>query len=343
MASMDARPRGSGALPPAMATNDPNDRLAAIARWVNARIEELHQSEARITTRLEHLARSEDSLKKLCDTLREQVLECQPVLADLKGAQPRAQAIAQEIALEARRQFEQVVAGQLPDADLIHQHIQRLNDAIAGQEQRILDAATQAEQRLTDRVRALDDDLAATCQTTSNFIEDATGTARHLADELLSNVRRSTNDFERLSGEVSLQITDRVNTAAARIEQEMQQQLAPIADRAQKLINDHREDIDAILAASELDLRKRVKGLDALLAEASSQLERRLTDATDEFRRLSGQAQANLMQSIREQIDAVEHETRVAIRPILLKIEEQRDATDAQVRAALDAAEDALR
>ena len=62
------------------------DRMGALAKWIAAKAEEMNQLDQRIDRRIEHLQRSEDSLRAMFEAIREQVSSAHSVSDELRNA-----------------------------------------------------------------------------------------------------------------------------------------------------------------------------------------------------------------------------------------------------------------
>ena len=76
--------------PAAVASALPFDRMAALGKWIAAKADEMHQLDGRIERRLEHLQRSEESLRTLCESVRQQVVAAQEATEEYRCRQTTA-------------------------------------------------------------------------------------------------------------------------------------------------------------------------------------------------------------------------------------------------------------
>src|SRR5690348_12093052 len=98
MAGKDA-PSGQSIVHAFNAIREPTDRITAMGRWISTKIEELAAADARIERRLEHLAKTEDSLKGLFEALRTQVTSAYPLIETFKRLEPEAKRITDDAVL----------------------------------------------------------------------------------------------------------------------------------------------------------------------------------------------------------------------------------------------------
>jgi len=130
------------------ASPDAANRLIALDKWLAARIEEANVAESRLGKRLEHMARAEEGLKALLESLRQQTAAAAPVANQLAEFRPAARAAAAEVLQSAQVMHARVIQQTRASVDAVHQSEQALAEGMADLERRAHAAIAPAEQAI---------------------------------------------------------------------------------------------------------------------------------------------------------------------------------------------------
>ncbi|MGF1633600.1 MAG: hypothetical protein ACFCVE_07095 [Phycisphaerae bacterium] len=357
MSQADARDNAASRTPLSSIQNvkDPIEKVGALAKWVSARLEEAQQLDGRIERRLEHLTRSEAGLVRLLGELQGTITRAQPLLGEMTRAQTEFRekldaALAQvEPKLAEVKELAEgspAAGGDVSTAAAVHA---------------IKQASDTAQVALAERVQQFDGDLNAMLETMQSYLETSLDTARVNVDTLAENLAGRLHDAQTRAeaaiadaesrirqvagtgGNLAHDIEQAARDARDRVLAETAGQIEPMREQILSEISRHEEAVRAGVEEAETMFRRHMHAFDLNLKQTSTLLETQLQEALTDFQRQAQQVIECARTQAGELVASANIQTRAAAGPVLARIEEQRTATDAQITAALEAAEESLR
>lgn len=368
MAGMDAssaRPQPNPAGVRSIANlTDPAEKMQALGRWLGGRIEALAEAEIRIDKRLEHLARTEESLKGLFDDLRRQVASAYPVLEQLRQIKPTAQAAVEEVAGEVRRRVEDAVeqlrsvtpppipdlepAALGPSIDL-----ERIESEAREIEQRTLATIRSAEAAMEERSAVLEARIADADQTAGQIAslleehgQQVLEQTRSAIEQLAEPVRRRlecaagpaedalrevVESFHRRAGDVLL-------LARRTLDERLEELVSQIALRADPLVSRIRA--EQILAATEL--RREVERSITTIHQHADHVRLCAERVIESFEERLATRVLSLKPRAAEALDATERQVLRRSEALLRQVDEQLAAGEAALTDRLSRLRPAL-
>jgi hypothetical protein len=327
---------------------EPVDRLNLLSRWIAAKLEEIGSADERIAKRIEHLNATERSLQALFDALRKQVAETHPVLKEL--GQLRANAInAVEQVVRASQSKpagppplpQSIPAPAAPAVD--KQMEERIVNLMASCEQKILQLSQSAEESMVKRAGQIDAEVAENFKTVTNALEHRLLVTQQNVDALSNRVADQLRVVDGRANEIIRTVDLYVQEAFGKLRVECEQMVAPIRERLTTQLSEMETRLTTDMSTVEETMKAQINGFYLHMDHAGVALQSQLEQIAGDFEKRAETMVASSRQKVRQQIDSIEDEVRLAVRPILQGIEDRRANADRQSEAILAGMDDAMK
>lgn len=264
-----------------MSAREPNAAAAAdvaplLGKTVHQKLEELRQIDARIEKRLEHLQRAEQNLRLLFDSLRSQVLQAHPLIAQLNQLRQGSAELIDGLADQVRARIDPVMPTDTPPT------VSLAVDTSAAEEQ-IRAAAAQAAADVDARAKRADEDIQSTVESARSFLDQAFAVSREQAEQALAQVQAKLDELRAAAAEedsTSAQPSP-LDAVSASAEVQMDRATAAFAEHADATLDAVRRSIAQQLEHLSQQARIEVRPLLARIDEQKRSAEAQLAAATD--------------------------------------------------------------
>ncbi|HEX3357432.1 MAG TPA: hypothetical protein VHS31_10715 [Tepidisphaeraceae bacterium] len=346
---------------------EPVDRLNLLSRWIASKLDALSSVEERLDKRLEHLQLTEHGLKNLFDLLRKQVADTQPVLKELTQLRQSAIAAVEQLAKVTKGRPAvapppaaapapvaiapaPVAAAPAPAPvapPAVVQIDPRIEERIANQlaayEQKISQLCQSAEQMLVQRSGKIDDDMAVNFKSLDNYIQHRLMKAQQDTDALVNRVSDKLNVANTRANEIANAAEVNATESLGRIRAEFESMATPIQQRLLVQVKDMEFRISSDMATIEETMKAQLNGFYLHLDRTGLTFQNQLESLAADFRNQAETTLASTKQAVRQQIDSMEDEVRLAIRPIVQIVDDHRITTEHQCEAMLAGMDEAMK
>jgi hypothetical protein len=150
--------------------------------------------DAKIEQRLEHLARAEQNLRLLFDSLRSQVLQAHPLIAQLNQLRAGNAELIECLVDQVRARMDPSIPGDTPPTAAL------AIDTTAAEEQ-LRQTAHEAAEALNARTRQAETDLHATVDSARDYINQAFASSRQQTDAILGSMHQRLDEMRAMMSE----------------------------------------------------------------------------------------------------------------------------------------------
>lgn len=319
MANSDATP----SLQSISSIPEPIARIGALAKWITVRMDDLMTFESRLEKRIDHLSKTEENLKKLFDALRTEVAAAHPMISQMGNL--RQQLAAQMPAIDQARPSPAITAkGQEIE--------QRLNDLMKS-----------ADETILKRINSFDEDLNATMECARAYLQSAADSTKVDAAAVTEALAHKLEMAEKVVNDLTLRLDARLQEGVDKAYDALDLMSEPIKRKITDQFSEFEQRIQNAIRDVETEMHNRVAGIHRKLDDVTASMEQRMSLVSDDFARHGEATVIAARQQMRQQLDAMETEVRLATQPIFAAIEQQRTMIDVMATSTLQTIEESLK
>src|SRR2546421_8748431 len=313
---------------------EPIDRLNLLGRWIGAKLQEMAAAEQRLDKRIETLTTTENSLKNLFDALKKQVTETQPVLKEM--AQLRASALSSvEQIVRATKDRTAHALQVVPIDENIRRAEERLANRFVEYEQKITQLMEQAEQTMVSRIGKLDENLDSNVRSVTENMEQRLLSLQQNADAISNRVDDQIRVTEGRVNEIARTADVYVHTTIGKLRTEFNAMVGPFEARLATQVGEIETRITTEMCTIEETMKAQLNGFYLHLDQSGAALQNQLKLLAADFKQRAEVTLTSSRKMVRQQIDAIEDEVRLAVPPILQGIDDRRANAERQCEAVL--------
>ena len=321
---------------------EPIDRLNLLGRWIGAKLQEMAAAEQRLDKRIETLTTTENSLKNLFDALKKQVTETQPVLKEM--AQLRASALSSvEQIVRATKDRTAHALQVVPIDENIRRVEERLANKLVEYEEKVTQLMQQAEQGLVQRIGKLDEDLDTNVRAVTENMQQRLLSLQQNADAVANRADDQIRVTEGRVNEIARTADLQVQNTVSKLRMEFNGIVAPFEARLMNQVGEIETRITSEMSTIEETMKAQLNGFYLHLDQSGATLQNQLEQLADDFKQRAELTLTSSRKMVRQQIDAIEDEVRLAIPPILQGIDDRRASAERQCEAALAGMDEAMK
>lgn len=299
------------------------DVVPVIGKTVHQKLEELRQIDARIEKRLDHLQRAEQNLRLLFDSLRSQVLQAHPLIAQLNQLRQGSAELIDGLADQVRARIDPVMPTDSPPT------VSLAIDTSAAEEQ-VRAAAAQAMTEVDARARQADEDLRGTIESARNFMDHAFSVSREQAEAALAEAQARLEELRAATNEARALREQQASPLAlvrASVDGELERVTSSFAEHADATLDAVRrsmaQQVEHLAQQARIEIRPLLARIDeqkrsaeAQLAAAAESAESTLAARADELKR-SAERMIELMErQISDRLATLRPRTRATLESV---------------------------
>jgi hypothetical protein len=301
---------------------EPIARIGALAKWITVRMDDLKNFETRLETRIEHLNKTEDNLKKLFDSLRAEVSAAHPLLSQL-GAM-RQQLSEKGVSVDQTKP-----TPAMPKAQEIEQ---RLNELVKS-----------ADETILKRINSFDEDLNATVETAKLYLHSAAESTKADAGAITEALAHKIELAEKVIHDLTQRLDAKLQEGVDKAYDAIDLLAEPIKRKITDQFSEFEQRIQTAIKDVEAEMENRAASLNKRIDSVSVSMEQQMSLVSDDFAKHSEMTVIAARHQMRQQLDAMEAEIRLASQPIMQAIDQQRTMIDAIAGATVQTIEESLK
>ena len=304
---------------------EPIARIGALAKWITVRMDDLTNFESRLEKRIDHLAKTEENLKKLFESLRTEVSAAHPLISQMGT-------------------MRQQLAGQLGHVDQSRPSTTAMPLARAQEmEQRLSELVKRADETILKRITTFDEDLNATIQTAQNYLQSAADSTQANANAIADSLVHKIEIAEKVVNDLTQRLDARMQEGVDRAYDALDLMSEPIKRKIADQFSEFEQRIQTAIADVETEVGNRLAGLHKKLDSVSGVMEQQMLLVSEDFAKHAEMTVSAARQQMRQQLDSLETEVRLASQPVMNAIEQQRTMIDVTASSTMAGIEDSLK
>ena len=192
---------------------------------------------------------------------------------------------------------------------------ERLATQVVACEEKIAELCRSAEESLVGRAGQFDTDLDANVRTVANYMEHRLLGAQQNLDALVNRMDDQLRVAEGRATEITRTVDIYAAEAITRLRNEFDTMVAPIQQRLKTQVSEMETQISNEMSTVEETMKAQLNGFYLHMDQTGVTLQNQLEQLAEDFRKQADRTLAFARQHVRQQIDLIEDETRLAVRP----------------------------
>ena len=324
--------------------------LPPLIQRITQRMAELSAAESRLETRLALVARLDESLRTLAESLRKQVAEAYPLLDQLKQSKTFAADAVAQVVDESRQGVRDWIMGarnalaeQMEEITARAAQIEtRCNEQLAGMEKAWLKwghrQTSEIRQQMEKAGEDLEQALRARAAEVSSEAHRDLDQVRNAARELVREMDLKHQELRDSAAQFGAAVEEMLKAAVADLETRTQAVVAPLRRDLETQATRCEQLVEVLVEATQRKLAQRVAAAEKRIADAQDRIRSQFCELAAEAERCAASRIIETRQQMLAQIQEITGRMKLDLEPLVAQIRHECDATREQARSHVDAA-----